>query len=81
MTRVSSKADGAYEAYSDSGHISADGHSVVFETNGQLTADDHNVNYDIYLRNLQSGVLTRSTKTPEGLDVTSSDTDISPDGH
>src|ERR1700752_221323 len=48
--------------------LSADGRYVVFQSVSGLVAGDNNSDVDVYLRDRQTGALTRVSTTPGGTD-------------
>ena len=68
-TRLVSRAKdgGAGRGYSQNAVISADGRYVAFESGAaDLVADDTNNGYDVFVRNLESGVTERVSLTAMG---------------
>jgi Ca2+-binding RTX toxin-like protein len=54
--------------------ISADGRTVVFTTSGALAGNDYNNTYDVYMKDLQTGVITRLSQS--ATDVSANDTTL-----
>lgn len=84
VTPVSTAADGTFSDGSvQEVSFSADGTKVVFASDAtNLVPGDTNGNYDIFLKDLTTGVVTRVSLTTDGRDLpgTSYEPHFSPDG-
>ncbi len=84
VTRVSTNASGAQgDGFSGNAAFSPDGTKVVFKSSsGNLVAGDTNGNYDIFVKDLATGVVTRVSTDASGAqaDSESSGATFSPDG-
>ncbi len=84
LTRVSTSSSGAQgNGESEDPSVSADGRYVVFESEASnLVAGDTNAATDIFLKDMQTGALTRISTTSDGAQANgaSGDATISADG-